>query len=139
MAYGLGFGGGFADAGGEPEPQSEQPPVVVGGGASVLVRRQWIARPFEVPTPRPVSARARTTIRYRISARIVAVAPTVRLPQPAVDLAIRRVGVGIVVRSPVRITTKAATELVVDPKALSRFAHDMRELNELAVVLTLLD
>ena len=137
MAFQLGFAGGFADAGGETPP--EQPPVAVGGGASVLVRRQWITRPFEIPRPLPVSARARTRVHYRLSARVAAVRPIVRVRPLPVDLAVRRVGLVMVARAPVRIATKVISTITVDPKALSRTVAEMRELNELAVVLSLLE
>lgn len=135
MAYQYGFAGGYADAPIEPP----QPPPVVGGGAPLTVRRRWVTRPFELPRPLPVSARARTTVRWRITARVVAVHPTARVRQAPVGMAVRRVSVAVVAQKRALITTKATTTVTVDQKTLAQFAHDMRELNELAVVLTLLE
>ncbi len=136
MAFALGFAGGFADAAVEPEP--EPTPVIIGSGSgSPLYRRRWVARPGQ-PAPPPVRLAVSVHVDYRWSAAVTRIAPKVRLVQAAPQLSVRVTALTMWLRTR-GFTAQTSAKVVkvdIDQIALSRFAYEVRELNEIAVALT---
>jgi hypothetical protein len=134
VAFALGFAGGFADAGVEPEPQ----PVVSGrGSGSPLFRTRWVPRPGQPALP-PVRLTVSVHVGYRCSATVTRIAPKVRLVQAAPRLSFRVTALTTYVRARgfAAKTTAKVVKVDVDPIAVSRFAYEVRELTEVAVALT---
>lgn len=139
MAFALGFAGGFADE--EVETPPTPPPVTVGGGAP-MYRRRWIPTQVAPRTPQPpVRVRARIRVTYRWSARVVRIAPLVKMVAtgPRLGLQVKSVRVHVAERKVSTRMEVKSMRVAVDPVALSRHAWEQRELDELAVVLSVWD
>lgn len=134
MAFALGFAGGFADAGAEPEPT----PVVTGrGSGSPLYRARWTSRPGQ-PAPPPVRIAASVHVDYRWATAVTRIAVKVRLAQAAPRMSVRITALTMWLRARA-VTAKTTAKVVkvdVDPVAVSQFAYEVRELNEIAIALT---
>lgn len=134
MAYGLGYAGGYGDVGVEPPA----PPPVVGGGAP-LYRRRWTTRP--VPPQAPVKVRVRIEVVYRWAARVIGISTSVKTPGPGLrsGFQVRAVTVHVAEHKVASRMEVKNVHLAVDPVAQSRHAWELREMNEIAVALAVLE